>query len=110
LLLAERKIVVDWAVPRLPNESNSNMLLKVKDEPEEHVAMKKDKSECVEESSHVKPGRKLKVAVTEVVQNAETKKCKKIRNAKKGRLIVRNLPFKVSKAVSLYFNTSLCDL
>jgi chorismate synthase len=97
LLLAERKIVVDWAVPRLPKESDCNMSLKVKDEPEEHVAMKKDKSDCVKDSSHVKTGKKLKAPVTEVVQNTETKKCKKIRNAKKGRLIVRNLPFKVSK-------------
>lgn len=95
----ERKIVVDWAVPQLPKESNSNMLLKVKDEPEEHVAMKKDKSECVEDSSHVKTGKKLKFPVTEVVRNIETKKCKKIRNAKKGRLIVRNLPFKVTELI-----------
>lgn len=108
-MLAERKIVVDWAVPRLPKENNNaNVLLKVEDEPEEDVAIKKEKSECVEESSHV--GKKLTVSVTEVMQNTETKKCKKIRNAKKGRLIVRNLPFKVSKAVSLYFNASLSDL
>jgi hypothetical protein len=95
-LFAERKIVVDWAVPRLPKgDNNANVSLKVKDKPEEHVAIKREKSECVEESSHV--GKKLKVSVT------ETKKCKKIRNSKKGRLIIRNLPFKASKAVNLYF-------
>ncbi|XP_023719481.1 RNA-binding protein 28 isoform X2 [Cryptotermes secundus] len=93
----ERKIVVDWAVPRLRKENNTDVLLKVKDEPEEDVALKKEKSECVEESSHV--GKKLKVSVKEVVQNIETKKCKKNRNAKKGRLIVRNLPFKVTESV-----------
>lgn len=105
-MLAERKIVVDWAVPQLPKENNSaNVLLKVKNDPEECAAIKKEKSECVEESSH--DGMKPEVSVTEVVENTETRKCKKIRNAKKGRLIVRNLPFKVNRAVSLYFNTSL---
>jgi hypothetical protein len=106
LLLAERKIVVDW----LRKENDTSVLPKVKEEPEEHDVVKQEKSERVEESGRVKTGKKLEVSGTEVVQNTETKKCKKIRNAKKGRLIVRNLPFKVSKAVSLYFYTSLYDL
>jgi hypothetical protein len=76
-------------------------MLKVKNEPEEHVALEEEQSECAQESSHVETGKKHKASVTQVVQNTETKKCKKIRNAKKGRLIVRNLSFKVSKAVSL---------
>jgi RNA recognition motif-containing protein len=95
-------MVVDSAVPRLPKEINSNELLKVKDEPEEHVEIEKEKSDYAEESSHVETGKKLTASGTEVLQNNERKKCKKIRNAKKGRLIIRNLPFKVSKAVGLF--------
>jgi hypothetical protein len=94
-------MVVDWAVSRSPKEINSNVSLKVKDEPETCVAMEKEQPECPDGSTRVETGKKREASVTEVVQKTETKKCKKIKNAKKGRLIVRNLPFKVSKAVSL---------
>ena len=98
LLLAERKIVVDWAVPRLEKKNKSSVVLKVKEEPEEDSAsVKTEKSDPAEKSRLIKPEGKCKVLGTEVVQNREAKECKKIKNAKKGRLIVRNLPFKVSK-------------
>jgi hypothetical protein len=98
LLLAERKIVVDWAVPRLEERNNSSVLLKVKEEPEEDSAsVKTEKSDSAEKSTHIQTAGKCKVLGTEVVQNRETKECKKNKNSKKGRLIVRNLPFKVSK-------------
>jgi hypothetical protein len=32
-----RKMVVDWAVLRLPKEGNSTVILKTKDEPEERA-------------------------------------------------------------------------
>jgi RNA recognition motif-containing protein len=35
-----RKMVVDRAVSQLPKESNTNVMLKTKDEPGEHVALK----------------------------------------------------------------------
>jgi hypothetical protein len=48
-----RKMVVDRAVSQLPKESNSNVMLKTKDEPGEYVALKEKKFECVQESSRV---------------------------------------------------------
>jgi len=98
LLLAERKIVVDWALSRLEKKNNSNVVLKVKEEPEEDSAsIKTEKADPAEKSGHIKTEGKCKVLSTQVVQNRETKECKKNKNSKKGRLIVRNLPFKVSK-------------
>jgi hypothetical protein len=35
-----RKLIVDWVVIRLPEESNTTVMLKTKDEPEEHVTLK----------------------------------------------------------------------
>lgn len=98
MLLAERKIVVDWAVPRLEKKNNSSVVLEVKEEPEEDSAtIKTEKSDPAEKSRHMKTEGKCQVQSTQVVQNRETKECKKNKNSKKGRLIVRNLPFKVSK-------------
>lgn len=94
----ERRIVVDWAVPWLEKKNNSGMVLRVKEEPEEDSAsVKTEKS--AEESRHIKTEGKCKVLGTEVVQNTETKECKKLKNSKKGRLIVRNLPFKVTEVI-----------
>jgi hypothetical protein len=74
------------------------MVLKVKEEPEEDSAsIKTEKSDSAEKSRHTKTEGKCKVLSTQVVQNRETKECKQNKNSKKGRLIVRNLPFKVSK-------------
>jgi len=90
--------VVDWAVPRSEKKNNSSVVLKVKEEPEEDSAsIKTEKSDPEEKSRYVKTEGKCKVLSTQVVQNGETKECKKNKNSKKGRLIVRNLPFKVSK-------------
>jgi len=90
--------VVDGAVPRLEKKNNSSVVLKVKEEPEEDSAsIKTEKSDLAEKSRYFKTEGKCKVLSTQVVQNGETKECKKSKNSKKGRLIVRNLPFKVSK-------------
>jgi len=104
LLLAERKIVVDWTVPWLEKKNNSSVVLKVKEEPEEDSgSIKTEKSDSAEKSRHIKTEGKCKVLNTQVLQNRETKECKKNKNSKKGRLIVRNLPFKVSKSrISFY--------
>ncbi|KDR23731.1 RNA-binding protein 28 isoform X3 [Zootermopsis nevadensis] len=90
----ERKLVVDWAQPRLKKENGAATLLKVNEEAEE-----RNESEHAEESSDIKNENKLKVLGKELVHNAETKECKKSKKAKKGRLIVRNLPFKVTEEV-----------
>lgn len=90
--------MVDWALSRLEKKNNSNVVLKVKEEPEEDSsAIKTEKSDPAEKSRHIKTEGKRKVLSTQVVQSRETKECKKNKNSKKGRLIVRNLPFKVSK-------------
>lgn len=90
--------MVDWALSRLEKKNNSNVVLKVKEEPEEDSAsIKTEKSDSAEKSRHIKTEGKCKVLSTQVVQNRETEECKKNKNSKKGRLIVRNLPFKVSK-------------
>jgi hypothetical protein len=103
LLLVERKIAVDWAVPSWEKKSNIGVVLKVKEEPDEDSAsVKTEKSDRAEESEHIKTEGKCKVLSGEVVKNTETKECKKIRNARKGRLIVRNLPFKVSKKLNQF--------
>jgi hypothetical protein len=79
------------------------MVLKVKEEPEEDSAsVKTEKSDPVEESRHIKTEGQCKILGAEVVQNRETKECKKIKNSKKGRLIVRNLPFKVSEKLNQF--------
>lgn len=99
MLLIERKIVVDWAVPRVEKGNSTLRPLKVKEGPEERPEFEPE-----EESSDIKTEKKLEVLGTEVVQNTETKKCKKRKKAKKGRLIVRNLPFKVHVAINLRFS------
>ena len=90
--------MVDWPVPRLEKKNNSSVVVKVKEEPEEDsVPIKTEKSDPAEKSRYIKTEGKCKVLSTQVVQNREPKECKKNKNSKKGRLIVRNLPFKVSK-------------
>ena len=90
--------MVDWAVPRLEKKNKSSVVLKVKEEPEEDTAsIKTEKSDPAEKSRHIKTEGKCEVLNTQVVQNKETTECKKNKSSKKGRLIVRNLPFKVSK-------------
>jgi hypothetical protein len=105
LLLIGRKIVVDWAVPQLEKGNRAATLLQVKEEPEENT-----ETEPVEKSSHIKTGKKLNVPITEAVENIVTKESKKMKKAKKGRLIVRNLPFKVRVTESINILTFLLNL
>lgn len=72
------------------------MLSKVK---EECTSVEKEESQTEDKSSPIKTEKKLKILDTEVMQNT---KAKKVKNAKKGRLIVRNLPFKVCKTELVY--------
>ncbi|PSN38981.1 RNA-binding protein 28 [Blattella germanica] len=87
-----RKIILGWAIPSAENENTS--FTKVKVEPEEEIAIKKEKYESEDEkcpsNTNVEQGERKK--------GSRLKEIKKSKNARKGRLIVRNLPFNVTES------------